>query len=240
MPLYLYLLLGSLSIPLIYTIFVNDFIKYWRLFTTSTIIIAIVFLIWDYFFTKAGIWGFNYFYCLNFKVLEMPLEEWAFFIVIPFCSLFIHYAFLYVLPTVRLPRKWVILITMLIIISSIILVLMNFSKSYTAVNFTVLAVVLIIGLLNHKSLLEQFYITFLIILIPFAVVNGVLTGAITEDPVVWYSELENLGVRLYSIPIEDIGYCFSLLFGNMMIFEALKKRKLKSIGQPILPIKDEP
>ena len=42
--LYLYLLLGSVLVPLLYSIFVLDIIKYWKQFSFSTIIVAIVFL----------------------------------------------------------------------------------------------------------------------------------------------------------------------------------------------------
>lgn len=222
--LYLYLLLGSLLVPLLYSIFVLDIIKYWKQFFLSTIIIAVVFLIWDYFFTKAGIWGFNDNYCLGIKIFKMPIEEWLFFLIIPFCSLFIHYAFVHLFPTFQLRKKLSIYITIALIATSIIFVLMNFSKSYTVVSFTVLTFVLSLGLIYHKILLQKFYFTFLIILIPFFIINGILTGFLTTSPVVWYNDLENLGFRIYTIPIEDIGYCFSLLFGNLIIFENLKKK----------------
>jgi lycopene cyclase domain-containing protein len=65
-------------------------------------------------------------------------------------------------------------------------------------------------------------------LIPFFIVNGILTGSFIEVPIVSYDNLENLGIRLFTIPIEDIGYAFSMLFGNLMIFETLKKRFLKT------------
>lgn len=222
--LYIYLLLGSLLVPLLYSIFVLDIIKYWKQFSLSTIIIAVVFLIWDYFFTKAGIWGFNDNYCLGIKIFKMPIEEWLFFLIIPFCSLFIHYAFVHLFPTFQLRKKLAIYITIALIATSIIFVLMNFSKSYTVVSFTVLTFVLSLGLIYHKILLQKFYFTFLIILIPFFIINGILTGFLTTSPVVWYNDLENLGFRIYTIPIEDIGYCFSLLFGNLIIFENLKKK----------------
>jgi len=222
--LYLYLLLGSLLVPLLYSIFVLDIIKYWKQFSLSTIIIAILFLIWDYFFTKAGIWGFNDNYCLGINIFKMPIEEWLFFLIIPFCSLFIHYAFLYLFPSLKLKTTTTFYITIALIIISIALVLMNFSKSYTVVNFTVLTFFLLLGLIYYKILLQKFYITFLIILIPFLIINGILTGSLTVSPVVWYNDLENLGFRIHTIPIEDVGYCFSLLFGNLVIFENLKKK----------------
>jgi lycopene cyclase domain-containing protein len=56
-------------------------------------------------------------------------------------------------------------------------------------------------------------------------VNGILTGWITDSPIVWYNDLENLGIRLTTIPVEDIGYAFSMLFGNLMIFEFLKPKQ---------------
>ena len=186
--LYLYLLLGSLLVPLLYSIFVLDIIKYWKQFSLSTIIIAILFLIWDYFFTKAGIWGFNDNYCLGINIFKMPIEEWLFFLIIPFCSLFIHYAFLYLFPSLKLKTTTTFYITIALIIISIALVLMNFSKSYTVVNFTVLTFFLLLGLIYYKILLQKFYITFLIILIPFLIINGILTGSLTVSPVVWYND----------------------------------------------------
>jgi len=227
--LYIYILIGSLCIPLIYSIFRADVIKYWRSFFLSTILVAIVFLIWDFFFTKAGVWGFNESFNLGIKLFEMPIEEWLFFLIIPFCSLFIHFALYHVFPNILLNKKATIFLTILLLVSSVILILSNLSKVYTAINFSVLSAVLIIGLVYNIKLLQQFYISFLIILIPFIVVNGILTGAVTSNPVVWYNDLENLGLRFYTIPLEDFGYCFSLLFGNLMIFELLKGKSINTI-----------
>jgi hypothetical protein len=53
-------------------------------------------------------------------------------------------------------------------------------------------------------------------------VNGILTGAVSELPIVSRNNKENLG--LVMIPLEDIGYAFSMLFGNLMIFEFLNKK----------------
>jgi lycopene cyclase domain-containing protein len=62
-------------------------------------------------------------------------------------------------------------------------------------------------------------------LIPFLIVNGILTGLFLEEPVVSYNKNEILGIRILTIPIEDVGYAFSMLFSNLMIFEYLKREK---------------
>jgi lycopene cyclase domain-containing protein len=66
----------------------------------------------------------------------------------------------------------------------------------------------------------------LIILVPFFIVNGILTGSFIAEPVVWYNNLENLGIRLFTIPIEDIGYAFNMLFLVVFLNEKFKKSKL--------------
>jgi len=61
----------------------------------------------------------------------------------------------------------------------------------------------------------------LIHLIPFFAVNGVLTAL----PIVWYNNSENLNVRLGSVPVEDAFYSLLLLlivFGTMF---GLKQKK---------------
>jgi len=223
-PLYLYVLTGSLAIPLLYSFFGLDFIKKWKNFTLSTTIIALFFLIWDLLFTQKGVWGFNHDYCVGIYLFQIPLEEFLFFFIIPFCSVFTHYAFFYAFPRVRLNQKITLVIAVSLIILCIILIVTNFDKAYTFVNFSFLLVILTLGLIHNQKLLQQFFISFLIILIPFFMVNGMLTGAITDNPIVWYDNIENLGIRLGTIPVEDIGYAFSMLFGNLLIFEDINKR----------------
>ena len=68
-----------------------------------------------------------------------------------------------------------------------------------------------------------FYLSYLIILIPFTLVNGVLTGYFTSEPIVWYNDAENLGIRFLTIPIEDYLYYFLMYGISYVIYERLKK-----------------
>ena len=226
-PLYLYILLFSISIPLFYTLLFKDYIKYWKYFTISTVLVAVIFLIWDYYFTEIGVWSFNNDYCLGIELLGMPLEEWLFFLVIPFCSLFIHYCAITVNQNFKFNKKASLYLTLALIVISFTIAIANITKYYTAVNFFILAMVLSFGFLFFRTRLQEFYASFIIILIPFFIVNGILTGSFIEAPIVSYNNLENLGIRLFTIPVEDIGYAFSMLFGNLMIFETLKKDPIK-------------
>ena len=227
-PLYFYILLFSIAVPLLYTIIFKDFIKYWKLFTISTVVVALIFLIWDYYFTAIGVWSFNYDYCLGIELLGMPIEEWLFFLIIPFCSLFIHYCAITINPNFKFNKKASLYFTLILMALVITVAAANITKYYTAVNFLLLAMVLFLGLLFFRTHLQEFYASFILILIPFFIVNGILTGSFIEVPIVSYNNLENLGIRLFTIPIEDIGYAFSMLFGNLMIFETLKKRLHKT------------
>jgi len=224
MPVYLYLLIGSVLVPGLFSIFFIDPIKKWKAFFFSTAIVAVVFLIWDAIFTGHGVWGFNPDYCIGFDIFKMPIEEWLFFFVIPFCSLFIYYAIQFKFPGFGLRLELTKGISILAIGTIAVLLVLNFGKAYTTVNYLILIPLLIWSLLYRADLLSQFYPAFLIIMIPFFLVNGVLTGTGVEEPIVWYNNDENMGIRLWTVPIEDIGYAFTMLFGNLLIFEYLKEK----------------
>lgn len=224
-PLYFYVLIASLSVPLAFTVFHLDVIKRWKDFLISTSTVAFVFLIWDALFTRAGIWGFNEAYCVGLKLFMMPIEEWLFFFVIPFCSVFTHFVLKHLAPKIFLNETLTRKIALVLIAVTFVLLCTQFSKAYTAVNAAFLIVTLTLGVVFYRQLLQRFFLSFLIILVPFFVVNGILTGSMIDAPIVWYNDLENLGVRLGTIPIEDLGYAFSMLFGNLMIFERLKPKQ---------------
>jgi len=101
----------------------------------------------------------------------------------------------------------------------------NITKAYTVVNYIVLIGVLGYSYFKGIFHLRRFYLAFIIILIPFFIVTGVLTGTGLDKPVVWYDNNENLGVRLGTIPVEDIGYAFSLLFSSVLLIEFFKEDK---------------
>src|SRR5690606_4377508 len=58
-----------------------------------------------------------------------------------------------------------------------------------------------------------------ILLIPFFIVNGILTGTGIEDAVVRYNDLENLNIRILTIPIEDAFYGFELILLNIFFYK---------------------
>ncbi|MDY7394259.1 lycopene cyclase domain-containing protein [Aureibaculum sp. 2210JD6-5] len=227
MSLYLILNLASLSIPFLYSFEKKmRFIQWWKEVFLSIIIVGVFFIIWDINFTKNGIWGFNENYLVGLSILGLPIEEWLFFICIPYASIFIHYAFQYFFPTISLSIKITNIITISLILLLLIVAIKNYDKAYTFYNYIILSVLLLYSYFTKNRQLPIFYITFLIILIPMLLVNGILTGSFIEEPVVWYNNSENLGIRLGTMPIEDIGYAFTMLFGSIVLIEKIKKSSL--------------
>jgi lycopene cyclase domain-containing protein len=224
MSLYLLINIASFSIPFIYSFEKRMFfIKWWKSVFLSIGIVAIFFLIWDVWFTKIGVWGFNPTYHSNVMLYGLPLEEILFFICIPYASIFTHYAILYFFPKLKLSDSVTRYFTITLIFIGVIILLFNYNKWYTLINFLVFILLLCYAIVTKNKQLNKFYISFLVILIPFFIVNGLLTGSGIEQEIVWYNNEENLNFRLFTIPIEDVFYAFSMLFSNLILIEKFKK-----------------
>ena len=200
-----------------------QFIHWWKEVFLAIAVTGTVFIIWDVIFTSRGIWGFNERYLTGIDIVNLPLEEWLFFICIPYASIFTHYAFQFFLPKVRLAHKLTNSITIVLALVLATVILFNTEKAYTFYNYSLLLLILLFSLFTQEKQLSVFYITFLIILIPFFIVNGILTGSFIHEEVVWYNNAENLGIRLGTIPVEDAGYAFSMIFMSILLIERFKK-----------------
>lgn len=101
---------------------------------------------------------------------------------------------------------------------------MNIEKTYTVVNFGVFTFLMLMQLIFKWVYIRRFYLSFILIYIPFFFVNSALTGSYSESPVVFYDNSENLGIRLGTMPLEDSFYCFSMLYGSILLFEYLRRK----------------
>jgi len=110
-----------------------------------------------------------------------------------------------------------------VILLLITVVILHYEKAYTSFNFGLLIVVLIVALFDTSGLLNRYLFSFLFILIPFFIVNSILTGTFIPGEVVWYNDRAILGIRILTVPVEDIGYAFSLILMNLLITNKFQK-----------------
>lgn len=222
---YLGLDLFSISFPLAASF--EPRIRFWRKWPglfTGIGVMAVVFLAWDAIFTANGVWGFNPRYILGPRFLHLPIEEWLFFLAVPYSCTFLYEVMRYYVKRDVLGRHArplsIALIAVLLVVG-----IATWGRIYTNVTFFCTALFLAYHVFVAKSpWLGRFYMGYAVSLIPFFLVNGILTGWLLPEPIVWYNNAENLGIRLNTIPIEDSMYLLFFLLIVITFYERPLKR----------------
>lgn len=203
------------------------FYKQWKFVFPAIIMVAVAFLLWDEYFTAKGIWGFNPHYLQGVYLGNLPLEEVLFFITIPYACIFIFSCIAAYFPNQNF-NKLGYIFSLLFTITALSLSIYfkeNWYTFYALIGAGILNAILYFGF--TPKWYGRFVVSFLIAILPFILVNGLLTGMFTEDPIVWYNEKHIMGARIGTIPVEDLFYNFFMLFPITAIFEYLKKRSIK-------------
>jgi lycopene cyclase domain-containing protein len=157
--------------------------------------------------------------------MDLPLEEWLFFLIVPFSSVFIYEVLIYFFPKDHFRpfgKAFVWILVPFLLGMSIL----HLDKWYTSINFLVGALTLTLHYLIFKEkYLGRFIFAYLVHLIPLMICNGILTGGLTEEPVVIYNNAENLGIRIWTVPIEDLIYSMTLFLMNISFLEYLRNKQ---------------
>jgi len=219
MSLYLWVILLSFAGPLALSFDKKvHFYTYWKSVFLGILIVASIFIFGDELFTQWKVWGFNPDYLLGIYLGNLPLEEVLFFIVVPYNCVFIHEVQKAYFPKLKLNNLSRIFIPVFGIIC-FVLIVMNWGNYYTVTySFTSLLLTILIYF-KTSSWIPRFVLTYLISIVPFLIVNGILTGMFTPSPIVWYNEFHIVGWRIGTIPIEDLFYNFSMLLPVIWIHE---------------------
>ena len=214
--LYSFILFFSVIVPFIFSFHKRlQFHLHFKSFFLGLLGMLLIFIPWDIWFTSLGIWGFNPKYLTGLYFFNLPLEECLFFICIPFCCIFTYHVVWTLSKNKSIkPMKracWIISFALLLAG-----VLLN-DFMYTASTFLGLSIAMLIA--PYYVNMKVFFKTYLILLFPFLVVNGLLTGSFIEDQIVWYDDNNNISLRILTIPVEDFFYSFFMLLVVMIGYQ---------------------
>jgi lycopene cyclase domain-containing protein len=229
--LYVFINLGAICIPFIAGFDKRlRFDKQWKYLFPSILLTMVLFIPWDMVKTYLAVWGFNPRYLLGIYIGNLPLEEWMFFIAIPYACLFTYHSLNYLVKKDHL-GKYADGITLVLAIVLLVIGLLSTNRLYTYVTFISTG----IFLLFHRFVVKgqymgRFYLMYLVTLIPFFVVNGLLTGSFIPEEVVFYNDTQNLGIRLGTIPVEDMVYGLLMLLMNVTWFEFFRNKFKSSVS----------
>jgi lycopene cyclase domain-containing protein len=220
---YLIILIASIAAPMALSF--DKKVQYYKNFKyifPSILLTAIFFWIWDIRFTSNQVWSFNPQYVIGKKIFGMPIEEWLFFIIIPYCCMFIYEVLKVYLKDYEYPGFFKGFSLFLVGMFALISYRFN-NQGYTLVTLSFSSVYLAYTVFRNKFNLyfTKFYYAYFVSLIPFLVVNGILTSL----PVVEYNSAHIMNIRILNIPVEDFSYLFLMLLMAVTIYEALKESK---------------
>jgi lycopene cyclase domain-containing protein len=196
------------------------FSQYWKYLAPATIITTFVFIVWDHFFTLWGVWHFNPEYIVGLYLWGLPVEEWLFFITVPYACVFSYQVVNYYIVK-DIPASALRVINLVLITGLIAAAFYNYDKAYTFSACFFNAAYLLYLVYRKAPFLGKFYVSYLFTYVMFLLVNGILTAL----PVVIYNNAENTGIRIITIPVEDSAYGMLMLIMNVSLMEYFYFRK---------------
>lgn len=206
------------------------FYKNWKYLFPAMLLPALLYIAWDFYFTAKGVWSFNEEYITGIKLYNLPIEEVLFFFIIPYCCVFIYACIRSYFPNLK-NKKSANLFLKILAVVLLVTGIIYFDKYYTGWTFIFTGGFILMLYLFRNFFTGfdavSFLVSYAICLIPFLIVNGFLTAI----PVVNYNDLENLGIRIYTIPFEDAFYGMLLVLMNIVLYEKIKSQKLKIKSQ---------
>lgn len=192
-------------------------------FLRAASLVAIPFIAWDVWFTARGVWWFNTDYTLGVTIARLPIEEWLFFIFIPFSCIFTYYCF-----DKFFKFDWLAgfnnLIVFVSVVGCAVIALLHPDKIYTLVTaIATISTLLYLHFVARVAWIGKASLVFTVLMLGFFPVNGVLTGTGLDSPIVNYNPGDFLGIRMLTIPVEDAVYGYTQFLLILYFFKKFKR-----------------
>lgn len=225
---YTYLLVLFFTIIICFIASFDNRIRFYKHFITffkAAVIVAIPFILWDIWFTQMGVWWFDTDYTLGFTFAGLPIEEWLFFICIPFSCVFTYYCIDKFFELQKLQSFNNIIVFISVIICAVVAVL-HYDKIYTLLTAIVTILTLIfLHFIKRIYWLGKATAIYSFLMLGFFAVNGILTGTGLESPIVNYNPTHFMGIRMLTIPVEDAVYGYTQFLLVLYFFKLFKVKQ---------------
>jgi lycopene cyclase domain-containing protein len=220
---YLLVLIATIAIPFAFSFEKKvQYYKKMKYVLPAIVVTGAIFLMLDINFTRARIWGFNPEYLIGKDLFGLPVEEWLFFLVVPYSCVFVYEVLKFYLEKYEYANPFLAFSLLLIVGFALMSYFFRY-QGYTFITFLFSGVYLAYTVFRNKFKphITKFYFTYFILLVPFLIVNGILTSL----PIVEYNNAYILNIRIINIPIEDFSYLFLLLLMVTSVYEFLRESK---------------
>ncbi|MDZ7369562.1 MAG: lycopene cyclase domain-containing protein [candidate division KSB1 bacterium] len=192
------------------------FFKQWPKAFIAVFLSLIPFIIWDIAVTGRH-WYFNERFILGPRLLGLPVEEWSFFVTVPFACLFIWEIIIKFLP----PKKLTLGLGLPAGISSFAgIILFLKGLEYTGLVLIAAATVYFLNALIKTQIWEDSRIW--VIIGAVVILTLIFNTYLTARPIVLYNPQYMLGMRIITIPVEDFIFGLSHILLTVTIYERLK------------------
>jgi len=223
---YLYLLILLVLAGITMFLFVKKsivLITEFKYMLPAIIFSGAVFIMLNIRFLDSGIISFNPNYLAGKYIFNLPFEEWLFLLTISFFAFSVYILVSVKFANFEKPDLFYILSIVLLLGFAFI----AWSSRQKLVPFFVFFLLVIyfgytLFRNRFKIHLTKFYISYLIVVIPFFLIKIVLNTL----PVILYNHEFILGIRLLNMPVEEFGNLFLLMLINITIFEYLRDNHL--------------
>lgn len=193
-------------------------------FMKAAVLVAIPFIAWDVWFTARGVWWFDTRYTSGVRIAGLPIEEWLFFICIPFSCVFTYFCIDKFYKWENLAGFNNLIVFVSVIVCSVV-ALLHHDKIYTLVTSLVtIATLIYLHFIAGVYWIGKASWVFLILMLGFFPVNGLLTGTGIASAIVHYNRDEFLGIRILTIPIEDAVYGYTQFLLLLYFFKVFSNK----------------
>ncbi len=184
---------------------------------------AAILIMIDLQFAKLAVWSYHPKYVLGINLLDLPVEEWLFFLVVPFLGIFIYELVKQQFRHIEYPNFF-LLLSLIVLVLVGVTAYSSHNKIYPFFLFFLITIYLGYTIFRNrfKTHYTKFYLSYIILLVPFILIEKVLIGL----PIIEYNDVYFLGVQLFSIPVENFASLFLLHIIAITVYEYLKERRI--------------